>query len=336
VGAALCLVARQGQARKGRVMKSKTMNLITILMILFTCSAVAGARQQTGSTQQEAAPAGTVPVSMVVSVEARNGKQVPVIYRQDVKVLRRNEHLQVKDWVPLEKDQAGLELFVLIDDSVDSNVGLQFDDLRKFMNEQPATTAIGVGYIRNGTVQVAQELTHDHTLAAKALRLPVGIAGGIASPYLALTDLIKRWPESPNRREIFMASSGIDALQPGPVDSYLRQAIEHAQRAGIQVYSIYASPAGHAGHTPWLFNWGQNNLSQLADETGAEVYMQALRQPISYGPYLDQFADRLKHQYRLTFYAKPGKEAGFQRIALETEVPNAELVSQDSVWVPAK
>lgn len=309
-------------------MEDQRMKWIAILVIVLAWSAV--------SWPQEAAPSGTVPVSLVVSVEARHGKEVPAIYREDVKVLQGSNRLQVKDWVPLEKDQAGLELFLLIDDSVNTNAGLQFDDLRKFMSEQPATTAIGVGYIRNGTVQVAQELTRDHALAAKALRLPVGVAGGVASPYLALTDLIKRWPESPNRREVFMASSGIDVLQPGPYDSYLQQAIEHAQRAGIQIYSIYASPAGHAGHTPWLFNWGQNNLSQLADESGGEVYMQALREPISFAPYLDQFADRLKHQYRLTFYATPGKKPGFQRIAIETEVPDVELVAQDSVWVPGK
>ena len=309
-------------------MEDKRMKWIAILAIVLACSAI--------SWSQETAPSGTVPVSIVVSVEARHGKEIPVIYREDVKVLQGHDRLQVKEWVPLEKDQAGLELFLLIDDSVDTNVGLQLDDLRKFMSGQPATTAIGVGYIRNGMVQVAQQLTRDHALAAKALRLPVGLTGGIASPYLAVTDLIKRWPESPNRREIFMVSSGIDALQPGPNDTYLRQSIEQAQRAGIQVSSIYASPAGHAGHTPWLFTWGQNNLSQLADETGGEVYMQALREPIAFAPYLDQFADRLKHQYRLTFYAKPRKEPGFQRIALETEVPDVELVAQDSVWVRGK
>jgi hypothetical protein len=287
-------------------------------------------------TQVESAPARTVPVSMVVSVEARHGKkEVPVIYREDVRVMHDHERLQVKDWVPLVKEQAGLDLFLLIDDSVDNKVGLQLDDLRKFMSAQPDSTAIGVGYIRNGTVQVAQELTQDHVLASKALRLPIGLTAS-SSPYLALTDLIKIWPESPNRREILLVSSGIDMLQPGPNDPYLDQAIDQEQRAGIQVYSIYASPSGHAGHTPWLLNWGQNNLSQIADETGGEAYFQALSMPISFAPYLDEFADRLKHQYRLTFYAKPGKGPGYQRIRLETEVPDAELVAQDRVYVPAK
>ncbi len=287
-------------------------------------------------SSQQPAPSGTVPVSIIVTVEGKHGKEIPVIYREDVRVLQNGKRLQVKEWVPLEKDQAGLELFLLIDDSVSTSVGLQLNDMRQFISEQPDTTAIGVGYMRNGMVQVAQNLTKEHALAANALRLPVGATGGMSSPYLAITDLFKRWPESPNRREIIMVSSGVDALQPGPNNTYLQQAIEQAQRAGVQVSSIYALPAGHAGHTPWLLNWGQNNLSQLADETGGEDYSQALSEPIAFAPYLGRFADRLRHQYRLTFYAEPRKGPGFQRIELETEVPDAELVAQRSVWVPGK
>jgi hypothetical protein len=271
---------------------------------------------------------------MIVSVEAKHGSEMPTIYKEDVRVFHDRDRLPVKEWSPYRGDQAGLELFLLIDDSSSTDVGSQLDDLRKFIEAQPETTLIAVGYIRNGAVDVRQSLTRDHALAAKALRLPLG-AGAIESPYTAITDLIQHWPMSQDRREIFMVSSGIDALQPGPNDSYLDEAITQAQRAGIQVYSIYASRAGHLGHTLWRFNWGQNNLSCLADETGAEAYFQALEMPISYGPYLDQFADRLKHQYRLTFLAKPGPKPGFQKIRLETEVPNAELVAAENVYVPA-
>jgi hypothetical protein len=272
---------------------------------------------------------------MVVSVEASHGKEIPTIYREDVRVFHDQERLRVTGWTPLQGEQAGLELFMLIDDSSDTSVGSQIDDLSKFIAGQPSTTSISIGYIRNGTVSAAQNFTTDHALAAKALRIPLGSGGGMASPYLAITDLIKRWPESTNRREIFLVSAGIDALQPGPANSYLREAVESARRAGIQVYSIYASRSGHAGHSMWQINWGQSNLSQLADETGGEAYFQGLQMPISFGPYLDQFADRLRHQFRLTFLARPRKEPGYQRIKLETEVSNAELVAADEVYVPA-
>jgi hypothetical protein len=37
----------------------------------------------------------------------------------------------------------------------------------------------------------------------------------------------------------------------------------------------------------------------------------------------------------LTFLAKPEKKAGFQRFKVRTEVPNAELVAADRVYVAA-
>jgi VWFA-related protein len=286
------------------------------------------------SAQQDAAPAG-VPVTITVSVEAKHGKDIPAVYREDVRVFHDRGRLKVTNWVPLQATQAGLELFLLIDDATDATLGLQFDDLKKFIATQPDTTAIAVGYVRNGTVNVAQNFTKDRALLDKALRLPQGFAAGDASPYIAIHDLIDRWPQSANRREIFLVSSGIDALEPGVNDTYLEQAIERAKRADVQVYSIYASRTGHLGHTMWQAGQGQNNLSRLADATGAEAYFQALEMPISFAPYLNEFADRLKHQYRLTFEAPSEKKAGFQKIRLETEVPNAELVTMDSVFVPA-
>lgn len=285
---------------------------------------------------QEKASQPTVPVTVVVSVEAKHGTDIPTIYKEDVRVFHDRDRLKVQDWVPFQGEQAGLELFLLIDDATDTSaVGLQLDDLRKFINGQAPTTTIAVGYIRSGTVDVLENFTSDHALAAKALRLPFGAAGGLASPYLAITDLIKRWPQSTTRRQILMVSSGIDALQPGSFNPYLDQTIDQGQRSGVQVYSIYASPSGHFGHTFWRYQWGQNNLSRLADETGGEAYFQALGMPIAYAPYLAQFAERLKHQFKLTFLAKPGKEGEFQRIQLETEVPNAELVAASSVYIPA-
>src|SRR5258708_3124977 len=284
---------------------------------------------------QQAASSGEVPVSIVVSVEAKHHKDVPVVYKEDVRVFQGKDRLQVTEWVPFQGRDAGLELFLLIDDASDPSTGAQLDDLRKFVNALPAATAIGVGYMNHGTVEVRQDPTTDHAQAAKALRIPMGLSGSSSSPYLSVTDLIKRWP--PNRRahEIFMITSGIDELQPGPGNSYLEQAIEHAQPTGVQVYSIYASRAGHFGHTFWRLTQGQSNLSQLADSTGAEFYSQALDTPISFGPFLNEFADRLQHQFRLTFLIKAGDKGEYRHIKLETEVPNAELAAQDKVYVPA-
>jgi hypothetical protein len=283
---------------------------------------------------QQPAASETVPVTMVVSVEAKHGKEIPTIYPDDVRVFHDRDRLKVQSWIPCQGGQGGLELFLVIDDASDSTLGLQFKDLQKFIDAQPPTTVLALGYIREGSVQVVQNFTRDHALVAKALRLPLG-AGVLASPYTAVSDLVKRWPESGNCHEIVLISPGLDALQPGVTDTYLDEAIAGAQRAGVQVYSIYAASAGHFGHTFWRTSIAQSNLSRLTDETGGEAYFQGLEMPIAFAPYLNQFAERLQHQFKLTFLAKPGRKSELQSIKLETEVPNADLVAADQVWVPA-
>src|SRR6267378_7209251 len=142
------------------------------------------------SAQQSASE--TVPVSTVVSVEAKHGKDIPVVNREDVRVLEGHNRLKVTDWIPLQGDQSSLELMVLIDDASDTNLASQFEDMRHFMNAQPPTTAIAVGYMQNGTVRVVQNFTKDHSEAGKALRIPFGSGAAGSSPYLSITDAIKR------------------------------------------------------------------------------------------------------------------------------------------------
>jgi hypothetical protein len=285
---------------------------------------------------QEGAPTG-VPAHLVVTVEARHGKDVPVIHREDVMAYQGKERGTVTDWLPLQGDHAGLEFFVLLDDASSTSLGSQLEDIRQFIFGQPATTSIGVGYMRDGTVDIVQNLTTDHAAAAKSLRLPFGSTGAISSPYFSVVDLLKRWPEGAVRREILMVSDGIDRYGGGgpAEDPYVNSAIEAAQKAGVIVFTIYATGVGHWGHSFWRINWGQNYLAQVGDETGGEAYFLGTGTPVSFSPYLDDLSHRLNHQYLLTFLAKPEKKAGLQAVRLRTEVPNAELVSADRVWVPA-
>jgi hypothetical protein len=311
-------------------MKSRPNKWRTIkgLLLVCTLATLSAGAQQTATK--------TVPVTTVVSVEARHGKDVPVVNREDVRVYQGHDRLAVTDWVPLQGSQAGLELFVLIDEASGADVAMQFDDVRKFLDAQPPTTAVAVGYMSNGDVRIAQNFSNDHAAVGKALRIPLGAGAGGNSPYLSVSSAIKRWPTgNSNRRVILLVSDGIDPMQPGISNSYLDAAIEQAQRTGTQVYSIYASGAGHFGHTLWRINTGQSNLSRLADETGGEAYFQGYQTPIAFAPYLEEFSNRLSHQYKLTFQIKSGDKPSYQHVRLETEVPNAELVTANKVFVPA-
>ncbi len=308
----------------------------------FTAAAVAlvGMLAAATSWAQQALPAG-VPAHLVVTAEPRKGHEVPVINREDVMVFEGKDRDQVIDWIPAQGDHAALELFVMLDDGSNSTLGTQIEDIKKFINDQPPSTAVGVAYMQNGIAKVEQNPTTDHALAAKAIRLPMGMRGINGSPYFSLTDLIKRWPDSKARREIFMATDGIDRYYgTGDMqDPYLDEAISNAQRAGILVSAIYTPGVGHFGHSYWQAYWGQLYLADLADKTGGEAYYIGFSgPPVSFTPYLEQFSERLSHQYFLTFLAKPPKKPGLQRVRVRTEIQNVDLVSAQQVYVapPAK
>jgi hypothetical protein len=114
----------------------------------------------------------------------------------------------------------------------------------------------------------------------------------------------------------------------------LDSAIDDAQRHGVIVYAIYSPGLGHSGHSFWRMDWGQNHLAQLGEATGGEAYMLGFGTPVSFEPYLAEIAEHLDRQFRVTVLLKPGKKAGFQDVRFVTEVPTAELVSANRVYVP--
>ncbi len=281
-------------------------------------------------------PAGFVSVQTILTVEARRDHETnpPEIQRQDVMAWERHDKLRVADLVPFEREQAALELFLLIDDASGSGLGVQLDDLRKFIQSLPASAQVGVGYMRNGTVATTEELTLDHERAAKSLRLPLSSPEVMPSPYLSLSELIRKWPKSTARREVVMVTSGVDPLGgPDLVNPYLDASIRDAQRNGIVVFSIYMPASGHSGHSFFRINVAQGHLAQLAEETGGELFLLGLGAPVSFAPYLDEIRARLDHQYRVTLLYKAEDQARFREVRFATEVPNAELVGPAHVYV---
>ncbi len=178
-----------------------------------------------GSLAAQTEPqANGVPTQMVVTEEARHGSNLPLIKQDEVTVLQGHENDTVTGWVPAQGENAAMELFVLLDDdSTTRTLGTQMGDIREFILTQPSSTRIGVAYMRNGVAWIAQQPTSDHALAAKALRLPLGMASANGSPYFSLSDLVKRWPKSDSRREVLMISDGYDRYysQNDLLDPYL-------------------------------------------------------------------------------------------------------------------
>ena len=278
------------------------------------------------------AVAETGAVTMTVTAVGKKDTNPPAVTKDDAQLYLNKERTQITNWKRGEK----LYLAVLIDDSLDSNVASQWDDLRAFFAAQPDTTYISVAYARNGAANLVQDFTNNHELAAKALRIPLGSGGAFSSPYLALLDLMKRWPSSEDRRSILLFSSGIDYFRGGfdPKSPDLDPTIERAQKQNINIWSIYAPDSGHRSRGFRASN-AQSYLSQLSDETGAECYALGLLEPVSIKPYLDEIGMHLSNQYLLTFNATGGKKGRFERVHVATELPKTEFLAPSQAFLPA-
>ncbi len=277
-----------------------------------------------------AAEPGTV--TMTVTAVGKKNTSPPIVTKDNVQLFLNKERTQVADWKHGEK----LYLAVLIDDSLDSEIANQWSDLKAFFAGQPDSTYISVAYARNGTAMLAQDFTNDHELAAKALRLPLGGGGAFSSPYLALLDLMKRWPASADRRSILLISSGIDYFRGGfdfrspDLDS----TISRAQKQNINVWTIYAPDAGHRGRGFFLATRAQSNLSELSDATGAESYYLGTAAPVTLKPYFDELSMHLSNQYLLTFKASGGPKGRFERARVTTELSHMEFLAASQTFLP--
>ncbi|MGA8493377.1 MAG: hypothetical protein WB711_23350 [Terriglobales bacterium] len=335
--------------------------LSTLCLLMF---AVPTMRSQDKSAQ------GTVQVHLVATNEAQRGDEVPALQQGDVKVKQGKNFLKVNQLIPAKGDNAALQLFILIDDTLETGVGNNFNDIRDFIKAQPATTMIAVGYMSNAAVQVAQNFTADHDLAAKALRLPRGSLSAMDSAYLSLISLVKGWPQQNVRREVLMVADGIDRLrgaQPsrptgramtprsgrapvgspvlgpdyGPVyhsmptmSPDVNSASEISQRYNVIVYPLYAVGVGRAARSSWDLEIGLSGLTKIADETGGDCFSLGTSNLVSFKPYLDRLQKIFDNQYYVVFQATPGKKDGLQRVNLTTEVPNSEIAAANNVWVP--
>jgi hypothetical protein len=341
------------------------MNNFRYLLALLIALALLGFGTRIVSSQEKPSASSAVQVHMVITDEAlRDDSEVPILRPENVQVKQGKTSLNVDHLIPARGDNAALQLFILIDDTCDTSIGNSLNDLRDFISAQPATTVVGVAYMSNATIQIAQNFTADRAAAAKAVRLPRGSLSSMDSPYLSLISLIKGWPEQKVRREVLMVSDGIDRLRSDPTTraayspSYGRAtrapvpttsmssgmatispdadtASTTAQRYGVIVHGIYASGVGRMGRNSWEAQLGQGGVGKIADESGGEYYSLGTQTLVSFKPYLDRLQRVLDNQYYLVFGAVPKNKAGLQRVRISTEASSFEIAAADNVWVPA-
>jgi hypothetical protein len=280
-----------------------------------------------------------VPVTTVVTVLGPKFTAPPPLTKEDIIVFQGKDRLNVTGWTGAQGERGALQLAILIDNSVSTTLGSQFNDLRSFIVQQPRNTSVGIFYALNGTVQIASNFDKNHEAVSKKLRLPLGrAAGNSPSIYLSLADLIKHhWPAPPGvRREALVISSGVDLLNPGVQDPYFESTLDTVQRAGVVVHTIYAG--GTRFGSSFNGDISQGKLVQLTSESGGQGFFQALSTPISFAPYLSQLDMVLRNQYLLTFEApRSSKAKGELRpIKITTEQRNAQISAPSEVFIPGR
>ena len=217
---------------------------------------------------------------------------------------------------------ADTQVALLLDDGLRTSIGRQLGDLQAFVTGLPAGVQVLVGYMQNGRV-VSQGFTANHAAAAGELRLPLSSPGINASPYFALSDFAKSWPREtesygqapgqggrPRARFVLMITNGVDpyngSVSPLNQNSpYVTQSITEAQRAGVNVYSIYYGNAGVGGGLASFS--GQSYLQQVGDATGGTLLYQLRSSPVSLAPYLKNFQEAINNSQFATF-AVPGSK----------------------------
>jgi hypothetical protein len=274
--------------------------------------------------------------AITVTAIGKKDAAPPSVSKNDVQLTVNKERKQAAGW---EKGDS-LALAILIDDALDTSAASQWNDLKEFIMAQPANTLVAVAYASNSTAMVAQDFTTDHALAAKALRIPRGQLGAGSSPYLAVIDWLKRWPDTGGRRSLLLISSGIDYFRGsafGPFYPDVDTAISRAQRENVNLWSIYSPGFGHRSRSFALSNLGQINLSKMTDETGGETFYLGTSAPVSFKPYLDELQTHLGNQYLLTFAGDGGTKGKYVRIQLKTELPDAEFSHANNAYInPSK
>jgi hypothetical protein len=287
---------------------------------------------------QDQTSSANVQVTTVVTALGPKYTAPPALGKQDINVTEGKQKREVTNWIPAQGDKAALQLAIVIDDADSQDLAIQLSDLKNFINSQPPSTAIGVFYASNGTVQAASQFSTDHEAVAKSLRIPLGYTGAYSSIYLSVMGLIKGWPVTAGaRREILLIADGIDRFRGDyPISPDVDSTIINAQRAGIMIHTLFATGVGRATRNSWHLNLGQSNLAKMADATGGEAFFQGFFTPVSYAPFLQQLDMVLKNQYWLSWATERAKKpkGELRGFKVRTEQRGVEISAADKVFVP--
>src|SRR5947209_2789611 len=172
-----------------------------------------------------------------------------------------------------------LNIAILIQDDLTSQVGNELGVTRDFIRSLPAGSRVMVGYITAGTLQVRQPFTTDLNLAAKSLRMPIASTSASAfNPYVEVIEALKKFDSSWKGHNVVLlvsdgldASRGFDATTAGHTLD-IDRTISEAKRRNVAVYSFYAPSVGLTSRSFLAASYGQSSLNRVSHDTGGMAF----------------------------------------------------------------
>jgi hypothetical protein len=212
-------------------------------------------------------------------------------------VSTENDRHQLKGIEPLD-------LAVLIQDDLVSQVSNELGVTREFIKSLPSGSRVMVGYITAGALQVREPFTSDLEKAARSLRMPISsVSSAPYNPYVEVLEALKKFQSSGgNAKAVLLISDGLDVSR--GFDSTaagqtldLQRVINEANRRNVSVFSFYAPSVGLTSHSHLAASYGQSSLNRLADETGGKAFFQGLTGFVTFSSYFDRLREALNRQY---------------------------------------
>jgi hypothetical protein len=251
----------------------------------------------------------------------------------------------VTDFQPLLNGPHGLQLMVLLDSwqMLGSTPG-QFDAIKQFFHDMPPNVEIGVGWMLQGKVVVAQPFTTDRDLAGKALvaktrQEAANPRNDNGNPYMCLGYLAAHWPTpDPGKlRAVLMFGDGTirsNAMSNSgdQVDPNISGAGAEMEIAGIVSYpffwqdNVVADPNRSSGSAVEA----ADNFSQMDALTGGSALVEGMFAPGSLGPLLNRLYSTLKSEAVLTV-SDPDKPGNKSRIDLKSTRDDIKLFGADQI-----
>jgi len=200
--------------------------------------------------------------------------------------------------------RAQLNIAILIQDDLTSQVGNELGVTRDFIRSLPTGSRVMVGYITSGTLQVRQPFTTDLNQAANSLRIPIASTSASPfTPYVEVIDALKKFdPRWKGHNAVLLISDGLDTSHGFDSSSAghtldIDRTISEAGKRDVAIFSFYAPSVGLTSRSQLAASYGQSSLNRVSHDTGGAAFFQGTTGFVTFDSYYTRLREQLNRQY---------------------------------------